>query len=54
MNRVQWDLRANRQEDDEDEDEGPRVEPGTYLVVLVVDGEEQRAKLDVLADIWMM
>jgi hypothetical protein len=30
------------------------VEPGTYLVVLVVDGEEQRAKLDVLEDRWMM
>ncbi len=54
LNRVQWDLRANLQEDDEDEDEGPRVEPGTYLVVLVVDGVEQQAKLDVLEDVWMM
>jgi hypothetical protein len=55
LNRVQWDLRANLQDDqDEDEDEGPRVEPGTYLVVLVVDGEEQRAKLEVLEDVWMM
>ena len=51
LNRVQWDLRANPQE--EDQTRGPRVKPGTYLVVLVVDGEEQRAKLDVLEDVWM-
>ncbi len=51
LNRVQWDLRANPE--DEEETQGPRVEPGTYLVVLEVDGEEQRAKMDVLEDIWM-
>jgi hypothetical protein len=39
---------------EEDETQGPRVEPGTYLVVLTVDGEEQWAKVDVLEDIWMM
>ena len=50
LNRVQWDLRADPQ--NEDQTRGPRVEPGTYLVVLEVDGEEQRAKLEVLADIY--
>ena len=49
LNRVQWDLRANPQE--EDQTRGPRVKPGTYLVVLVVDGEEQREQLDALEDV---
>ncbi len=51
LNRVQWDLRANPQ--NENQNQGPRVEPGTYLVVLEVDGEEQWAKVDVLEDVWM-
>ncbi len=52
LNRVQWDLRANPE--DEDQTRGARVDPGTYLVELVVDGEEQRTKVDVLEDVWMM
>jgi hypothetical protein len=51
LNRVQWDLRANPV--NEGQNQGPRVEPGTYLVVLEVDGVEQRAKVEVLEDVWM-
>jgi len=51
LNRVQWDLRANPE--DEDDNQGPRVAPGTYRVVLIVDETEQSALVNVLADDWM-
>jgi len=52
LNRVQWDLRANP--DEEDEDRGPEVEAGTYRVTLTVGGTQQSALIKVLEDVWMM
>jgi hypothetical protein len=52
LNRVQWDLRAEPEE--EDDDEGPQVEPGTYRVTLTVNGTEHSVLVEVLEDVWMM
>ena len=53
LNRVQWDLRANPEEDEEDDDEGPPVKPGVYRVVLDVNGMEQSVTVRVFEDVWM-
>jgi len=52
LNRVQWDLRANPE--DEDDEEGPEVAAGTYRVTLTVGGIQQSAAIRVLEDIWLM
>jgi hypothetical protein len=52
LNRVQWDLRANPEE--EDDERGPVVEAGTYSVTLTVGGTQQSALIEVLEDVWMM
>jgi photosystem II stability/assembly factor-like uncharacterized protein len=52
LNRVHWDLRANPEE--EDDEEGPVVEAGTYRVNLTVGGTQQSALIEVLEDVWMM
>jgi hypothetical protein len=52
INRVQWDLRANPEE--EDDERGPVVEAGTYSVTLTVGGTQQSALIEVLEDVWMM
>jgi hypothetical protein len=51
LHRIRWDLRANP--DEADDDEGPTVDPGTYRVVLTVDGTEQSQLVEVLEDTWM-
>ncbi|MCZ6917375.1 MAG: hypothetical protein O7I93_11400 [Gemmatimonadetes bacterium] len=51
LNRVQWDLRENPE--DEDDNQGPLVEPGVYRVVVQVGGMERTATIDVLEDVWM-
>jgi hypothetical protein len=51
LNRVQWDLRANPVE--ENQNQGPRVEPGMYRVVLTANGVERWATIEVLEDMWM-
>jgi hypothetical protein len=53
LNRVQWDLSSNPDPDDEDDDEGPPVGPGTYRVTLRANGMERSALVEVLEDIWM-
>ncbi len=52
LNRVHWDLRANPEE--EEEEQGPPVEAGTYRVTLTVGGTKQSALIEVLEDVWMM
>ncbi len=52
LNRVQWDLRANPE--DEDDVQGPVVEVGTYRVTLIVGGTRQSTLVEVLEDVWMM
>jgi hypothetical protein len=51
LNRVRWDLRANPE--DEDDDQGPVVEPGVYRIVLAVNGAEHTALVEVIEDDWM-
>jgi len=51
LNRVQWELETNPE--DEDDDEGPPVGPGTYRVTLTVGGITRSATVRVLEDVWM-
>ncbi|MGD2070594.1 MAG: glycosyl hydrolase [Gemmatimonadota bacterium] len=51
LNRVQWDLRANPEE--EDDSAGPRVDPGVYTVTVEVDGTTRSTTVEVLEDLWM-
>jgi hypothetical protein len=51
LNRVQWDLREDPE--DEDDNQGPLVDPGVYRVIVDVNGMERTATIDVLEDVWM-
>jgi len=51
LNRAQWNLRANPQ--NENQNQGPAVEPGTYRVTLQANGMELSALVEVLEDVWM-
>jgi hypothetical protein len=51
MNRIQWDLRANPEE--EDDRFGPEVDPGLYGVRLTVAGQEYTTTVRVLEDEWL-
>jgi len=51
LNRVQWNLRANPQ--NENQNQGPAVAPGTYRVTLRANGMELSALVEVLEDVWM-
>jgi photosystem II stability/assembly factor-like uncharacterized protein len=54
LNRIQWDLSTNPDEEDEDDDEGPPVDPGVYRVTLSVNGVEHSALVTVLEDVWLV
>jgi len=57
INRVQWDMRANTPPANPDRPQQsrrrPPVDPGTYLVTLVVGGRELSQSIVVEADSWM-
>ncbi len=60
LNRVQWDLRGEVPEEEEEGESGfgggndaPLAEPGVYGVALSVDGKERSSTVTVLEDIWM-
>lgn len=50
LNRVQWNLRANPE--NEDANQGPEVSAGIFRVTLRANGMEQAMLLDVLEDVW--
>jgi photosystem II stability/assembly factor-like uncharacterized protein len=52
LNRVRWDLRENPE--DPDDNSGPVVDAGTYLVRLMIDGSERVTTVDVLEDRWLV
>jgi photosystem II stability/assembly factor-like uncharacterized protein len=51
LNRVQWDLRSNPE--DPDDNAGPEVWPGVFRVTLRAAGMERSALLEVLEDLWL-
>jgi len=51
LNRVQWNLRANPEEPDDNQ--GPQIGPGIFRVTLRANGMEQSALIEVLEDEWM-
>jgi photosystem II stability/assembly factor-like uncharacterized protein len=57
INRVQWDLRGDTPPADPDQPQArrarPPVDPGTYLVKMVVGGRELVRSVLVMEDIWM-
>jgi hypothetical protein len=57
INRVQWNLRGNMPPEDPDQPRArrqpPMAAPGTYLVTMVVGGQEMVQSIQVLEDIWM-
>ena len=61
MNRVQWDLRGNRPQQEEGQGGGgfrgrnraPMAEPGLYKVTLTVGGHDYSQTVEVLADRWL-
>ena len=58
LNRVRWNLRSDPEppeegEEPDEDDVGPIVDAGIYRAVLVVDGVEHTATIEVLEDIWM-
>lgn len=53
MNRVQWDLRGEPEEEEDDGDDGPLAEPGIYRVTLQAGGEQHTTTVRVLEDVWL-
>ncbi|MEX0893082.1 MAG: hypothetical protein WEB88_13020 [Gemmatimonadota bacterium] len=58
LNRVQWDLREDPEEEEEQSgrrgpQRGPEVDAGSYVVTLSVNGQEQSRSVAVIEDVWM-
>ena len=53
LQRVQWNLRGNDVERDGRQQPGPLAEPGTYRIVLTVDGRTFAQNVNVIEDVWM-